>query len=104
MDMILGLVLFFSSAFYDGGSCTVQAYVYRDSRSESVSFARADACQGVRVEKDFQSVILYSPHVWVQVIIPVDKGHRRFMYRWGSEVAHLGPETVPIAWGYVEKG
>lgn len=102
--MTLWLALLFSSAFYDGGSCTVQAFVFRDTTSETVSFSRADSCTDVRVERDHQSVILYSPHVWVQVVIPVENGHRRFSYRWGSQFAHLGPETIPISWGYVEKG
>lgn len=102
--MILWLALLFSSAFYDGGSCTVQGYVFRDTTSEIVSFSRADSCTDVRFEKDHQSIILYSPHVWVQVIIPIENGNRRLLYRWGSELAHLGPETIPIYWGYVERG
>ena len=91
-------------AFTDTVSCSVQGHVYKAKPEEVIAFARADSCQGIRVSSDEAKLVLYSPHVWVVVPIGVDKGHRRFIYRWGSEVAHVESETVPVTWGWTERG
>ena len=91
-------------AFTDTVSCAVQGHVYKSTTEEVITFARADSCQGVRVSSDETKLVLYSPHAWVVVPIQAEKGHRRFMYRWGAEVAHVESETVPITWGWTERG
>ncbi len=104
--MIAGLafaVMLFVSDFNDTVSCVVQGYVYRLSVAEPLEFSRADSCSGVKVERDAQSLTLYSPHIWVNIIVPADKGHRRFQYRWGANVAHIGTDTVPVYWGRVQE-
>lgn len=102
--MLFLLALLIVSDFHDAVSCTVQGHVYRMSEQDTLEWARADSCEGVRSEKDGSSLVLYSPTHWVRVIVPAEYGHRRFMYRWGANLAHLGTDTIPIEWGYVEKG
>lgn len=92
------------AVFTDFTECTVQGYVFLDNADETVDFKRADTCSGVRDTSGGSSLVLYSPNVWVKVSIPVDKGQRIFQYHWRSALAHLGPATIPIEWGYAAKG
>lgn len=101
---LLLLAMLFSTAFTDRAHCTIQGYVSRFNEVDNVTFDRADSCVEVRAKADGNAITMYSPAIWVTVIIPPEHGHRRFMYRWGSEFAHIGPDTVPIAAGYVEQG
>lgn len=103
-EIILAIALLAGVAFEDHVSCTVQGYVYKMDEPDTVEFTRADSCTGVRVTSDDRQLVIYSPNVWVRVLIPADYGHRRFQYRWGASLAHLGAETVPIEWGYTAKG
>lgn len=98
------LALLITTWFDDHVSCTVQGHVYRMSEADPLDFRRADSCDGVRYEKEGESLVLYSPSIWVRVIVPAEYGWRRFQYRWGANLAHVGVETVPIEWGYTEKG
>lgn len=103
IEALLAALLFLSD-FSDHVSCVVQGYVFRQIEADAVDFTRADTCTGVRFSSAGHSLVLYSPHVWVEVIVPAESGHRRFAYRWQATVAHIGAETVPIRWGYVERG
>lgn len=103
-ELILAIALLAGIAFDDHVSCTVQGYVYRMAKADVVDFTRADSCTGVRITSDDRQLVMYSPKIWVRVLIPADYGHRRFQYRWGSDLAHLGAETVEIKWGRTGKG
>lgn len=102
--MLSLIALLLISTFHDVDTCTIQGYVLRMAEVDVLEFNRADVCPSVRTQVDQNALMLFSPNVWVSVVIPPEHGHRRFMYRWGSNLAHLGPDTIPVQWGYVEKG
>ena len=103
MSALLAAILFVS-AFSDVSSCTVQGHVSREHEADGLLFSRADQCEGIRHEQDYDSLVIYSPYIWVLVLVPAEAGHRRFMYRWGAQFASVGTIPVPIVWGYVGKG
>ena len=104
MPTLLLLAMLISMAFNDHVSCTVQGYVYRGSDQEPVSFTRVDGCTGVQVEEDQNAIVMHSPTIYGVVLIPPDKGHRRFQYRWGADHAYVESQGLAVAWGYLERG
>lgn len=104
METLRILAFLMSTLFDDQVSCTVQGYVLKMHDADAVAWTRVDTCTGVQVEEDGNALVLHSPAIWVTVIIPAEYGHRRFQYRWGAYWAHVGPETVPVVWGVIEKG
>lgn len=101
MNTVLALLL--TLAFGDPITCTLQGYVYHDTAHEAITWTANTYCP-LRVTTDETQLVIYSPHHWVVVKIPVDKGQRIFQYRFGKDVAHLGPDTIPVTWGRIEKG
>lgn len=97
-------LLLLALAFSDYVDCTIQAKLYKLDHADVIDFQRADSCTGVRTTTDDTRIVLYSPHAWVAIPIPADKGWRRFQYRWGAHVAHLDAATIEVTWGYVAKG
>ena len=102
MDLVMALMLAFG--FYDVSSCSVQGYAVRVRESDAVTFTRVDSCQGVQHDPEGASLVLYSPTIWVRILIPPDQHRRRVQYHWGSKMAHIGPDSTPIEWGHIEKG
>lgn len=100
---MLSVVLLLALAFSDSVTCTIQGSVYR-TESEPLTFTPGNDCTGLRVTSDDTQIVIYSPYRWVAIKIPMEKGHRRFQYRWGSAVAHLESDTVEITWGDVARG
>lgn len=92
-----------SIAFADRSSCVVQGYVYV-MPGETADFRRADSCPDVRTEIRDNALLLYSPRVWVLIVLPVQGGHQRFVYHWGSALAHIGPQEWPVSYGPIQKG
>lgn len=105
MTTLLLVAMLFTTAYHDVVSCTVQGTVWKLGATEPLDFRRADSCVGVKVTFDEKQLVMYSPNIWVAVVIPPEYGHRPFQYRWMSEYVHIGRDTFPITgWGYVEKG
>lgn len=96
--------LLFALAFSDTVTCAVEGDIFHDSAAEPITYTPGNFCMGIRVTTDESQLVMYSPNRWVTVKIAVDKGHRRFIYIWGHDVAHLGPDTIPIVWGPVGQG
>lgn len=101
---VLLAAMLFASDFHDTVSCSVQGHVYKMHEADPIEFKRSDSCAGIRYELAQDEMVLYSPYIWVRIVVPAEYGHRRMLYRWGAKVAHIGPDTVPIYWGWVEKG
>ncbi len=101
--MILVMAWVLAFGFYDVSSCSVQGYAVRVHERDAVVFTRIDSCQGVHHDPDGASLVLYSPTMWVRILIPPDQRRRRVLYHWGSKMAHIESESAPIEWGHVEK-
>lgn len=88
-----------SIAFKDTIDCTVQGYVF--ALGGEVGFTQETCKNAVRFEHAGDSVILYSPHVWVRIQYPISGGHQRLQYQWKKDHAVINGKVVPIDWGYV---
>lgn len=103
---LLSLWLFAGGGFADLNTCHVQGYLFSAPGEES-DFRRADSCMGIRHRFADGALHLDSPRVWVTIVPPASpeaSGWRTLTYRWGKDVAHIGPDVVPVAFGSVEKG
>ena len=96
------LLLLLALAFTDPINCILQGYVSKFEQSEIITFTPGNYCP-IRVTTDESQLVMYSPYHWVTVKIPAEKGNRRFQYRFGSDVAHLEAETIPVVWGNVNR-
>ena len=103
MNIWLVSLLLSASGFSDPITCTLQGYIFHDNAKEAISWTAGNYCP-LRVTTDETQMVIYSPHHWVVVKIPVDKGNRRFQYRFGSDTAHLEADTIFVISGKVDKG
>jgi hypothetical protein len=89
--------------FTDVVSCYVLGYVYA-TPGDALDFRRADTCTGVRHELLDEKLVLYSPTHWVEVDLPTAGGYHKFWYRWGTETAYVGAQSIAVTWGRTIKG
>lgn len=83
----------------DPHRCVISGYLYQ-MPSEPVGLARTDQCLAIRHRVEDGRVLLWSVDQWVTIPLPPEmRGHVRFIYRWGADVAHLDARVVSIERG-----
>src|ERR1051325_4142986 len=96
MAAVFALALWFAGTvgFSDSVACSVQGYVNVES-GQGLVFTRVDTCLTISERIEDNKLLLWSPHRWAVVNLPLDTAQGRILsYRWGAPSAYLDEQAL----------